>query len=79
MKKRKIGDIILWIIIILFLINTLVAYVSYRQVSDESNPSFYLKESKKSNVTTYNIGLYKIVIAEEEKLKNVSLKLFFLD
>lgn len=79
MKKRKIGDIILWIIIILFLINTGVAYLSYRQVSDDSNPSVYLKESKKGNDTIYNIGLYKIVISENEEVKNVSLKLFFID
>lgn len=79
MKKNIIGDIILWIIIILFLINTGIAYLSYRQVSDNSNPSVYLKKSKNDNNTIYNIGLYKIVISENNLEKNVSLKLFFID
>ncbi len=79
MKKHKIGDIIFWIIIFLFLINTFLAYVSYKTTSENEKPSIYLKESKEDNKTTYNVLLFKIVIEETDQLKTISLKLFFLD
>ncbi len=79
MKKHKIGDIIFWIIIILFLINTGLAYISYKTASENDKPSIYLKESKKGNETTYNILLYKVVVYETDDIKTTSLKLFFLN
>ncbi len=78
MKKNKIGDIILLIVVVLFLVNSLAAYFSYRQVSANKSPCINLGFSKKDNISIYNQGLYKIVVEENNNLRKVSLKLFFL-
>lgn len=78
MKKNKIGDIILLIVVVLFLLNSLIAYFSYKKVSDNKSPYINLGVIKKENVLIYNQGLYKIVVEENNNLREVSLKLFFL-
>ncbi len=78
MKKNKIGDIILWSIVVLFLINTLIAYLSYKTVSDEKEPKISFGVKKEENTITYNEGLYKVVVREDDSIREVSLKLFFL-
>ncbi len=78
MKKLKIGDIILWLFIVLFLLNTLAAYFSYVSVSDNKEPKINFGVKKENGITTYNEGLYNIVVKEDETTKEVSLKLFFL-
>lgn len=78
MKKRKIGDIILWSIVVLFLVNTVVAYISYKQVSDNKKPSILINKKVVDNKTIYNEGIYNIIVMENEEIREVSLKLFFL-
>lgn len=78
MKKNKIIEVILWIIIFLFLANVIMAYISYTQVSDEKEPSISFDKKKIENKTVYNEGLYKVVVEEDKEIREVSLKLFFL-
>ncbi len=78
MKKIKIWDIIFWIILILVLINTGIAYITYKQVSDKKEPTFTFSKKIKNNKITYNEALYKVIVEEDSKSRLVSLKLFFL-
>lgn len=78
MKKNKIGDIILWVVVTLFLVNSLVAYFSYKQVSDKKEPTFTFSKKIKNNKIIYNEALYKVIVEEDSKSRLVSLKLFFL-
>lgn len=78
MKKNKIIEVILWIIIFLFLANVIMAYISYTQVSDEKEPSISFDKKEIENKTVYNEGLYKVVVEEDKEIREVSLKLFFL-
>lgn len=78
MKRNKIGDIILWLIFTLVVFNTIIAYVSYKRVIDKKEPLFSFKIIKKDNKKIYNEALYKIIVDEDNKIREVSLKLFFL-
>lgn len=79
MKKNKIVEVILWIIIFLFLTNIIVAYISYKQVSEEKEPNISFSKKEVGNKIIYNEGLYKVIVKENEKIREVSLKLFFLE
>lgn len=78
MKKYKIGDIILWSIIILFLVNTLIAYISYKQVSENKEPTISFNKKTINKKVIYNEGIYNVIVKEDDEEKEVSLKLFFL-
>lgn len=78
MKKSKIGDIILWLVVIVVILNTIVAYVSYKMVCDDKKPLVTLDKKETSENVIYKEGLYKIIVTENDKMKEVSLKLFFL-
>ena len=78
MKINKIGDIILWLIFTLVVFNTIIAYVSYKKVINKKEPLFSFKIIKKDNKIIYNEALYKIIVNENDKTREVSLKLFFL-
>lgn len=78
MKKYKIGDIILWSILILFLINTLIAYISYKQVSVNKEPTILFNKKTVNKKVIYNEGIYNVIVKEDDEEKEVSLKLFFL-
>lgn len=79
MKKKKIGNIIFIIIFSFIVINTLVAYFSYKEVSDNKEPKISFKTIKSDDKTIYNELLYKVIKQENENKRTVSLKLFFLD
>ena len=78
MKINKIGDIILWLIFTLVVLNTIIAYVSYKKVINKKEPLLSFKIIKKDNKIIYNEALYKIIVNENDKTREVSLKLFFL-
>lgn len=78
MKINKIGDIILWLIFTLVVLNTITAYVSYKKVINKKEPLLSFKIIKKDNKIIYNEALYKIIVDENDKTREVSLKLFFL-
>lgn len=78
MKINKIGDIILWLIFTLVVLNTITAYVSYKKVINKKEPLLSFKIIKKDNKIIYNEALYKIIVNENDKTREVSLKLFFL-
>lgn len=78
MKINKIGDIILWLIFTLVVLNTITAYVSYKKAINKKEPLLSFKITKKDNQIIYNEALYKIIVNENDKTREVSLKLFFL-
>lgn len=78
MKINKIGDIILWLIFTLVVLNTITAYVSYKKVINKKEPLLSFKIIEKDNKIIYNEALYKIIVDENDKTREVSLKLFFL-
>lgn len=78
MKINKIGDIILWLFFTLVVLNTITAYVSYKKVINKKEPLLSFKIIKKDNKIIYNEALYKIIVNENDKTREVSLKLFFL-
>ena len=78
MKINKIGDIILWLIFTLVVLNTITAYISYKKVINKKEPLLSFKIIKKDNKIIYNEALYKIIVNENDKTREVSLKLFFL-
>ena len=78
MKKNKICDIILWLVFTLVVLNTITAYVSYKKVTNKKEPLFSFNITKKDNKIIYNEALYKIIVDEDDKIREVSLKLFFL-
>ncbi len=78
MKKNKICDIVFWVIVILILINTGFAYLTYKQVSDKKEPTFIFNKKITENKITYSEVLYKVTVEEDNKTRVVSLKLFFL-
>lgn len=78
MKKNKIGDIILWLVFMLVVLNTITAYISYKKVINKKEPLFSFNITKKDNKIIYNEALYKIIVDEDVKIREVSLKLFFL-
>lgn len=78
MKKEKIGYYILFILFVIILINSFVAYISYKEVLNGKNPKIKLSTSDKNGVITYNELLFKIIKYETVNEKIVDLKLFFL-
>lgn len=78
MKKNRIGDIILWLVVIVVVLNTIIAYVSYKNVSDKKEPKFSFGVARQKGKITYKEGLYNVIVSEDEKTRTVSLKLFFL-
>lgn len=78
MKKNRIGDIILWLVVIVVVFNTIIAYVSYKNVSDKKEPKLSFGVSEKKGKVIYKEGLYNVIVSEDEKTRTVSLKLFFL-
>lgn len=78
MKKNRIGDIILWLVVIIVVLNTIIAYISYKNVSDKKKPMFSFGITEKTGKITYKEGLYNVIVSEDDKTRTVSLKLFFL-
>lgn len=78
MKKNKIPDIILCFVAIIILMNTIIAYVSYKRVCDDKLPVISSGKKTDNKNVTYKQGLYKIVVIENDDTREVSLKLFFL-
>lgn len=78
MKKKTIIDIIILGVALLVIINTITAYVSYRQVCDKKEPTIKFGIVKEDNVTIYKELLYHVRVLNEDNSRTVSLKLFFL-
>ncbi|MEG2351645.1 MAG: hypothetical protein RSB54_03100, partial [Bacilli bacterium] len=65
MKDKKISYLIIIVVVLLFVINTLIALVSYRNICKKEKPLIvnsqkaYVKDDKKYIV--YNVYLYNII------------------
>lgn len=79
MTRKKIKNIIFMVIFFFILINTFVAYFSYKEVCDNKTPKIGFKTVKKGYKTEYNLLIYKVILEEKENKRTVSLKLFFLN
>lgn len=78
MEKKKIANIITYVILIFLILNAVIALISYNEVSKKKTPTISFGVSKKGNETIYNELLYSVKVKEEEMVRTVSLKLFFL-
>ena len=79
MKKNFIYDFIVWILFFGIIINTLVAYIAYRQVNMNEEPFVYIEKTIEDEKTIYKELLYNIIIEETSEKREVSLKLFFFE
>ena len=78
MKMKKFGYYILFILFLGILINSFVAYISYKEVLRGNTPKIKLSTSSKNGVITYNELLFKIKKYKTINENVVDLKLFFL-
>lgn len=78
MKKKKIINIIIWVLAFLIILNSIIAFVSYNEVCKKKEPTIKFKIIKKEDITIYKELLYEIRVKEESMTRSVSLKLFFL-
>lgn len=78
MKKKKIISIIFGILVVFFVLNSLVALVSYNEVCNKKKPTINFGISKNSQEITYKELLYNVRVKQEDMTRTVSLKLFFL-
>ncbi|MEE0699056.1 MAG: hypothetical protein U0M66_00400 [Bacilli bacterium] len=78
MKKKTIINSVILMVATLVIVNTITAYVSYRQVCDKKEPTIKFGVVKKDNLTIYKELLYHVRVVKEERSRTVSLKLFFL-
>ncbi len=79
MILKKIRNIIFIMIFIFIIINTMIAYISYKEVIDNKTPKISFKTVKTGYKTEYNELLYKVILSETKSNRTVSLKLFFLN
>lgn len=87
-KKKKspvhlIGNIIFVILLIIILAEAILGFVNMNAIGNDKKPVFCFDEKeeikKNEKVTTYHLGLYKIVHTETKEKTVITLKPFFLD
>ncbi len=76
---KKVINISVVIIILLAILNTVLALVSYGEVTNKKEPTISFGKSENDVVTVYNELLYNIKVTDDGSVRTVSLKLFFLD
>ena len=54
MKKNIIIDIVFLAVLFLIFVNTIISYISYKNVIDEKDPMFFTSKTKFNNNITYN-------------------------
>lgn len=86
-KKKKFfrffWDVVLFIIVIIVILEAVVGIVNMQKIGAGEEPIWYLnKETKEETnkvVTSYNLGLYRIVKTDTPKDTRTVLKLFFIN
>ena len=80
---KLIGNIIFWLIFLVFAICAMSSYLSFNKVEDNKEPSYYREkrqyQEENKNVTVYDYYVYKIVKVVDNVGTKVSLKLWFLE
>lgn len=86
-KKRSLfrilTNIILTIIVLIVILEAIVGIVNMQKIGAGEEPVWYLnkevKEETNKVVTSYNLGLYRIVKTDTPKDTRTVLKLFFIN
>lgn len=87
-KKKKrtahlIGNIIFVVLLVIILAEAILGFVNMNAIGNDKKPVFCFNEKeeikKNEKVTTYHLGLYKIVHTETKEKTVITLKPFFLD
>lgn len=86
-KKRSLGriisNVIFCILFIVILIEAILGFVNMNAIGEGKEPVWCLsqkeEENKNETITTYNLGLYKIVKIENEDKVTTTLKPFFMN
>lgn len=80
---KLIGNIIFWLVFLVFAICAVSSYLSFNKVEDNKEPSYYREKrqytEEEKNVIVYDYYVYKIVRVEDNVGTKVSLKLWFLE
>ena len=85
-KKRRvfrtITNIILIAAFLFILFETVMGILDMQRINEDKDPIWYIDSktevTEKKEVTTYNLGLYKIVRTDDSKATKITLKPFFL-
>ncbi len=82
MKNKKICNIIITIILLLFIFNTFHAIYDYNLVCKNKKPKLVYKINKitsdENEKTIYNILLFDLIEKKDQTNRTVQLKLFFM-
>lgn len=78
MKKKKIINITVWVLVVFVVLNSIIAFDSYNKVCKNKEPMVKFGIYKKSGYVIYKELLYEVRVKEENMTRSVSLKLFFL-
>lgn len=80
---RTISNIILTIIVLVVIFEAIIGIINMKRINDGEEPVWYISTEKKEEsnkvVTSYNLGLYRIVKTDTDKDTRIVLKLFFLE
>lgn len=81
--RKNLYDVLLILLFIFILIEAFVGFIDLQNLSKGKKPLWYLnkkevKISDENSKTTYNLGLYKIVVTDTTKTTKTELKPFFL-
>ena len=77
--NKKIVNVVLVILIMIFVLNSVIAYGSYLKACEKNEPLIYFFKESKSYYTIYNVALYKIKVENRNNKRITSLKLFFIE
>lgn len=80
---RVISNIILTIVVLVVIFEAVIGIVNMKKINDGEHPVWYISSEKKEEynrvITSYNLGLYRIVKTDTDKDSRIVLKLFFLE
>lgn len=77
--NKKIVNVVLVILVLLFIFNWLFAYIAYFKVCNNGEPLMYFNKKTNDNHIIYNELLFKIKVENKINKKVTSLKLFFIE
>ena len=85
-KKRRvfraITNIILTIVFLVIIFEMVMGILDMQRINDDKDPIWYMSSktetTEKKTVTSYDLGLYKIVRTDDQKATKITLKPFFL-
>lgn len=76
--NKKIVNVVLVILVLLFIFNWLFAYISYVKVCNNDKPLIYFNKKTNDDYIVYNELLFKIKVQNNTNKRITSLRLFFI-